>query len=161
MRTGYQQSASLERRRRHKAWHHARHDFAHAYMRRMNDAQWSGVRNMGHARVFLEPFAALGPSPPSITTENIHSGFRERRPVDPEPQLLIYSISAQTLLQLAGSGNREALAAYALWRLTALANGAADFAAFASNTPHLVHAAAIVTEMLERTGARTRRSLRR
>ena len=83
-----------------------------------------------------------------MNERKILSGFRERRPSDPEPHLIIHSISAQTLLRLASSGNRHALAEYLLPPLTALAKGGADFAAFASNTPAALDATAIVDEML-------------
>ena len=80
----------------------------------------------------------IGPESTIDYYRKILAGVREQRPLEPEPRLLIYSISAQTLLQLAGSGNRQALADYVLPPLTALADGGADFAVFASNTPHLV-----------------------
>jgi len=93
---------------------------------------------MGHGMRIPGIVGGIGPESTIDYYRKILSGFREQRPADPEPELLIYSISAQTLLQLAGGGNREALADYVLPPLTALANGGADFAAFASNTPHLV-----------------------
>jgi aspartate racemase len=80
----------------------------------------------------------IGPESTIDYYRKILAGVREQRPFDPEPQLIIHSISAQTLLGLAGRGDREALAEYLLPPLTALARGGADFAAFASNTPHLV-----------------------
>jgi aspartate racemase len=80
----------------------------------------------------------IGPESTIDYYRKILAGVREQRPLAPEPHLIIHSISARTLLALAGSGNREALADYVLPPLTALARGGADFAAFASNTPHLV-----------------------
>src|SRR5262245_6949470 len=62
---------------------------------------------------------------------------KRRRPDSGAPHLLIHSISSGTLLSLA-ERDRPQLAAYLLDALRVLERGGASFAAFLSNTPHLV-----------------------
>lgn len=63
--------------------------------------------------------------------------YQRRRPGSVAPHLLIHSISSGTLLRLA-EHDRPQLAAYLLDALRVLERGGASFAAFLSNTPHLV-----------------------
>ena len=62
---------------------------------------------------------------------------QRRRPDRVAPHLLIHSISSATLLKLA-EHDRPQLAAYLLDAVRVLERGGASFAAFLSNTPHLV-----------------------
>ena len=63
--------------------------------------------------------------------------YQRRNPGSVAPHLLIHSISSGTLLKLA-EHDRPQLAAYLLESLRVLEGGGATFAAFLSNTPHLV-----------------------
>lgn len=63
--------------------------------------------------------------------------YARRRPGSAAPHLLINSISSATLLRLAEQ-DRPQLASYLLDSLRVLERGGATFAAFLSNTPHLV-----------------------
>jgi aspartate racemase len=67
----------------------------------------------------------------------ILADYAQRRPGSPAPCLLINRISSATLLRLA-EHDRPQLAAYLLESLRVLERGGATFAAFLSNTPHLV-----------------------
>ena len=54
------------------------------------------------------------------------------------PTLLLHSIDVTRVLELAGENRLDELAAFLLGAITVLADGGADFAALAANTPHLV-----------------------
>jgi aspartate racemase len=80
----------------------------------------------------------IGPESTIDYYRRIIAGCQARRPHQPAPHLVINSISPQTLLRLAGANDRDGLVNYLLPALDVLANAGAEFAAFASNTPHLV-----------------------
>ena len=65
------------------------------------------------------------------------AGFRERSP-QANPHILLNSIDLTAFLNLVGTGDRPALAAYLLAEVRRLVDAGADLAFFASNTPHLV-----------------------
>lgn len=64
--------------------------------------------------------------------------YRERQTDGSYPQVLINSIDLQRFLGLVSAGDRGTLTDYLLAELGRLARAGADFALFASNTPHLV-----------------------
>jgi aspartate racemase len=68
---------------------------------------------------------------------SIITGYRERTQDGSYPPILIDSIDLQRMLQLAATDLR-ALAAYLSVEIERLARAGADFAALASNTPHVV-----------------------
>lgn len=80
----------------------------------------------------------IGPESTIEYYRSILAEYRLRRPDGTAPSILIDSIDVQKLLALAGAGAFDELVAYLLPELTRLARAGADFAAFASNTPHIV-----------------------
>jgi len=79
----------------------------------------------------------IGPESTIAYYRQILAAFRERTG-GASPSLLIDSIDTRILLGFAGRGELDALVDYIAPELERLANAGADFAALASNTPHLV-----------------------
>jgi aspartate racemase len=68
----------------------------------------------------------------------IISAYRERTQDGSYPSILINSIDMKRMLDLIGSDQLEELTRYLLSEIEKLARAGADFAALASNTPHIV-----------------------
>ena len=64
--------------------------------------------------------------------------YRERTRDGSYPELVLYCIDNQKLLDLVAADKLEAVAEYLLQAVERLARAGADFALFAANTPHLV-----------------------
>jgi aspartate racemase len=64
--------------------------------------------------------------------------YRERTRDGSYPNILIDSIDMKRMLDLVGANDLPGLTAYLAGEVEKLAGGGADFALFASNTPHLV-----------------------
>jgi aspartate racemase len=64
--------------------------------------------------------------------------FRRRKPDGSYPAILINSIDMQRMLDLIGANDLPGVTAYLAGEVEKLAGGGADFALFASNTPHIV-----------------------
>ena len=66
------------------------------------------------------------------------AAYRERVPDGSYPKILINSIDMTKMLGLIGAGQLDAVTEYLSAEIAWLAQGGADFAALASNTPHVV-----------------------
>lgn len=80
----------------------------------------------------------IGPESTIIYYRSILAEYRRRVPDGSAPGLVIDSIDVQQLLALAGAGELDELTEYLDEALHRLAGADCDFAAIASNTPHIV-----------------------
>ncbi len=64
--------------------------------------------------------------------------YRRRKPEGSYPNILINSIDMKRMLDLIGGGDLPGVTAYLAGEIGKLARAGADFAMFASNTPHIV-----------------------
>jgi aspartate racemase len=64
--------------------------------------------------------------------------YRRRKPDGSYPAILINSIDMKKMLDLLGADDRPGLISYLAGEIEKLAHSGADFAFFASNTPHIV-----------------------
>jgi aspartate racemase len=81
-----------------------------------------------------------GIAPPSTIEyyQKIISGFQEKRKTRQYPSILINSIDMTRMLELVATNELDTLVDYLSQEIQKLADGGADFAAIASNTPHIV-----------------------
>jgi aspartate racemase len=81
-----------------------------------------------------------GIAPPSTIDyyRQLTTRFRARSPDGAYPSILINSIDFQRFIALLGATDREELTQYLVEEVSRLAQGGADAALFASNSPHLV-----------------------
>ena len=81
-----------------------------------------------------------GIAPPSTIDyyRKIISGFQERGKTSQYPSILINSIDMTRMLELVSKKEYNALVDYISGEIQKLRDGGADFAAIASNTPHIV-----------------------
>jgi aspartate racemase len=81
-----------------------------------------------------------GIAPPSTIDyyQKIISGFQEKGKTHQYPSILINSIDMTRMLDLVTKKEYDALIDYLSGEIQKLKNGGADFAAIASNTPHIV-----------------------
>ncbi len=66
------------------------------------------------------------------------AGYRELRPDDGQPAIIINSIDLKKMLGLVGAGQLEELTEYLAEEVGRLAKAGAEVGALASNTPHIV-----------------------
>lgn len=81
---------------------------------------------------------ALGRNRLLSTTARSLLHFARRRPDADYPSIIINSISVKKLLELVGANQLAALSDWLTGEVERLAKARADFALFASNTPHIV-----------------------
>jgi aspartate racemase len=81
-----------------------------------------------------------GIAPPSTIEyyQRIITGFQEKNNTRNYPSILINSIDMTKMLDLVAKQDHNALVEYLSDEIQKLKNGGADFAAIASNTPHIV-----------------------
>ncbi len=81
-----------------------------------------------------------GIAPPSTIEyyQKIITGFQEKEKTLHYPSILINSIDMTRMLELVGKREYDTLVEYLNNEIIRLKNGGADFAAIASNTPHIV-----------------------
>ncbi len=81
-----------------------------------------------------------GIAPPSTIEyyQRIITGFQEKNNTRNYPSILINSIDMTKMLDLVAKQDQNALVEYLSDEIRKLKNGSADFAAIASNTPHIV-----------------------
>ena len=80
----------------------------------------------------------IGPESTIEYYRAIIAAFRQGRPDADYPSIIINSISVKKLLELVGANQLAALSDWLTGEVERLAKARADFALFASNTPHIV-----------------------
>ena len=80
----------------------------------------------------------IGPESTIAYYRTLVAEYRRRVQDGSYPPLLINSIDLTRMIGLIGAGKLEAVAEYLAGEVTRLARAGADFAVFASNTPHIV-----------------------
>jgi len=85
----------------------------------------------------IDIIGGIGPESTLDYYRGIIDAFRERGGSD-NPDIIVYSADLSELLRLLEANDPDRLADWLLARVNALHRAGADFAAIASNTPHLV-----------------------
>nr|HOO47642.1 amino acid racemase [Deltaproteobacteria bacterium] len=80
----------------------------------------------------------LGPESTHDYYRGIIRAVREDHPEHIYPEIVIYSADLNGFIRLMDSGNLSAVTDFLTEKIAALARSGADFAAIASNTPHVV-----------------------
>ncbi|MBN1559008.1 amino acid racemase [candidate division KSB1 bacterium] len=80
----------------------------------------------------------LGPESTVYYYQNIMHAFNTVHADLAYPQLIVYSVNMHEIVRFAGSNDWPGLAEWLLAKIDALQRAGAEFAAIASNTPHIV-----------------------
>lgn len=80
----------------------------------------------------------IGPESTSDYYKEIISAFNTKYPAQAYPEIIIYSANLNEFMQLIDNSAWESLIEWLLKKIKNLHNAGADFAAIASNTPHIV-----------------------
>jgi len=80
----------------------------------------------------------IGPEATVDYYRGVVDGYRERKSDGSYPEIIIRSINMTKMIEFIQKDDRASLIEYLLSTLNVLKNAGADFAALASNTPHIV-----------------------
>lgn len=89
----------------------------------------------------MKTIGVLGGLGPESTTDyykEIISVFNKNYPHLPYPEIIIYSTDIKQLMEFVKNSHWNGLTQWLLQKITSIHNAGADFAAIASNTPHIV-----------------------
>jgi aspartate racemase len=96
-----------------------------------------GIQEMSTMKC-LGIIGGIGPESTIEYYRAIIAAFRQGKPDADYPSIIINSISVKKLLELVGANQLEALASWLTDEVERMVRAGADFALFASNTPHIV-----------------------